>query len=1683
MRLPQPENWVRNHLRARFGAKASGRVSVVICLAIIALMLCAGLGQLGQLGLLHIGTTHAATTDLGRQIPISARLLDPVTHLPVANGDFTVRYAIYSIDRTSTDAFPSDSDAASRLWSETKTVAVKNGLLFSFLGDTTALPSSIDFSNNALFLGIRINNDPELVPRRKLGTVPAAISADNVQGKVPGTGANSLVTTDSTGSVQILGSPPGLGTASLLQLGSAIVSGSSNGTYLGLNAPGGYAGNLLDFQVGGSSKVKIDAAGTLTVNSCIGCSGASVTLQGAYTAGNTISTTDARDIGVTLNDTATDANFVVNIAAGSTSKFAVQNAGTDVLRVTSGGVNIVTSGLTVTAGGINVNSTGITNAGAIAGATTINASGGVTVGSLDASSGGITNTGALSGATTGAFSSTVTLSGTGASELAVTGAPAVSATSSLVQIGTAITGGNAAANGGTYLGLNQPNAGAGSAADLLHFQHNGTTEFKVDSGGNGLFNGTVSAASLTVNGSASIGTSGQNITVNSSIIPSAGGINVGSSTNHFDTGYFDNLNIGSTNVNGTSSLTFAIDTGQTTNNTDTQRIQFYLGPTLNTYAALQWTGSTNQFDLYSRVGTSTYATLKVATLNAATSLQLNGTDINTAGTLSNVAYQNQSNTFSAANSFSVNGALSTPAEILTGSWFSGGSATTTKPQFLVEPSGTASTAWSTSGTGIGVNSASGFAGNLIDLQVAASSKFIITSAGAVTAASTINSATISGGTLSGGTVSGGTLSATAVNGLSVASGTISSQLAVSTAGAASTPAGIFSGTWFSGGSGSTTTPQVLIQPSGTTSSAWSTSGTALGVNGASGFSGNLVDLQVNGSSVAKITSGGALTVSSCSGCSSANPGGSGTELQYRGGATTFSAVSGSSVTARGDITIAPAAATSGTPTHLTVTGAAHTTLAASTEAIDVNLNLARTVQFTGGALTTQRAAVVQAPTYAFTSTSTITNAATVAITGAPAPGANATITNSYALWIQGGTSRFDGEIIGTSAGAASTPGQLLSGAWFTGGSTTTTKPQLLIEPSTAISTNWSTSGTGLGVNASPYFVGNLADFQTSSSRAFSVSATGGTTVIPWLFDAVLRTTTAESSFADATASANGSANFDVFANSGALNDRTYFGFDAASWRQMTFKKNTGTGGTVSFEVCTALSGNACGTWTAISGGSDGTTGFTTNGDISWTNVLVKATVNSVSAYWLRATVTSGMSASANGLLQITNPNNTSSIGLLVQGAGKAAAATGYSANGTFIGADAPLGSLADFVNFTLNGASQLKVDTNGKITNGAITSTGLWANSTAGTALQLTGTITASTSISEIRMGTAITSGASAGNYIGINAANGFSGNFLEFEANGTTKFKVVGTGDITASGNLVLNLNSTAQVGLIVKAAASAVSDLIEGQASDGSIKFYVDVTGKLGSGQSLPGVPLVGVDPNSGGTAGNLTGTSSALETDAGAGLTLNIRQGSAYTGTSPSSSNSINRCIVTADTTLAMADNTTNYVYVTSNNGTSTSGPTCTLGKQATVPTFDASKPTIVIAKVVTSGGSISSVADTRFFIGGSLIYVKTAAATDPGSIVITDTSADNQVKLSTTGADTGVAGIVVVGNGGAGTAIMMTSGHAYAQAVSGAARAACAGTSTTSGAVNNVTAAVNACIGRVLTNASSSLLSVLVEVAPN
>jgi hypothetical protein len=474
-------------------------------------------------------------------------------------------------------------------------------------------------------------------------------------------------------------------------------------------------------------------------------------------------------------------------------------------------------------------------------------------------------------------------------------------------------------------------------------------------------------------------------------------------------------------------------------------------------------------------------------------------------------------------------------------------------------------------------------------------------------------------------------------GVGIGTSTLAAGLDVATNGAASVPGGRIEGTWYTGGTATTTKPQLLIEPTGTTSTAWSTSGTGIGANAASGFTGNLIDAQINAASVFKVDYQGNVTMAPTAGitdtltignssnctelklasttlitsgsCSStaiwtfpsaiqytASPnagvsGGAGGSARYNG--FTFSFGSGfSHITnedAALDIVSPTFNPTSGTGVFdaLRITPVVNQTSTATgvTRGFYVNPTLTSAYDFRGlevaaytknllsATPTTQQEVLFNAPTLAAGSATTVTNAATEVITGAPIAGTNVTITHPYAMWIEGGNVRMDGLLgvgtvsplaavdvqegitsasgvaygtrlqqtltasansdnltalyinptftngsytgvannglivaagnvgVGTASpaaglddainGAASKPAVRIDGTWYTsGGTATTTKPQLLIEPSGTTSTGWYTAGTGIGINAASGFGGYLVDAQVNGSRVFYVDYGG-----------------------------------------------------------------------------------------------------------------------------------------------------------------------------------------------------------------------------------------------------------------------------------------------------------------------------------------------------------------------------------------------------------------------------------------------------------------------------------------------------------------------------------------------------------------------------------------------------------------
>lgn len=157
------------------------------------------------------------------------------------------------------------------------------------------------------------------------------------------------------------------------------------------------------------------------------------------------------------------------------------------------------------------------------------------------------------------------------------------------------------------------------------------------------------------------------------------------------------------------------------------------------------------------------------------------------------------------------------------------------------------------------------------------------------------------------------------------------------------------------------------------------------------------------------------------------------------------------------------------------------------------------------------------PTLAASSATTYTQSATLRIGGAPISGTNVTQTEPLAFLVNSGNVHFQGSTftsdnsqifgdathsftehgpyVGDLNGAASVPALKLTGTWFSGGTGTTTKCQMLIETTGAVTTAWNTAGSGFCVNAASGFAGNLIDAKLNGVSEFSVAASNGSATI------------------------------------------------------------------------------------------------------------------------------------------------------------------------------------------------------------------------------------------------------------------------------------------------------------------------------------------------------------------------------------------------------------------------------------------------------------------------------------------------------------------------------------------------------------------------------------------------------------
>lgn len=141
------------------------------------------------LTLLRSGNQVQAATGINQEINFQGKIVNS-DGTNVADNDYDFEFKIYTV-----------SSGGAAVWTETLTVGnqvtVTDGIFRVALGAVTALPGSIDFNTDNIYLGINFDSDGEMSPRVHFTAVPYAFNALRVAGLTVTSTTGTLTVPDS----------------------------------------------------------------------------------------------------------------------------------------------------------------------------------------------------------------------------------------------------------------------------------------------------------------------------------------------------------------------------------------------------------------------------------------------------------------------------------------------------------------------------------------------------------------------------------------------------------------------------------------------------------------------------------------------------------------------------------------------------------------------------------------------------------------------------------------------------------------------------------------------------------------------------------------------------------------------------------------------------------------------------------------------------------------------------------------------------------------------------------------------------------------------------------------------------------------------------------------------------------------------------------------------------------------------------------------------------------------------------------------------------------------------------------------------------------------------------------------------------------------------------------------------
>ncbi len=143
------------------------------------------------MGSLAFSSPAEAAAGINKQINFQGKVVN-TDGTNVTNGSYNFLLCLYTTASPATACTAGANNDA--VWRESKSLTVTDGVFQTELGDTTALPGSVDFNTDNIYLGINFNSNGQMTPLIRFTATPYAFNADKIHG---------LSVTDTTGTLTV----------------------------------------------------------------------------------------------------------------------------------------------------------------------------------------------------------------------------------------------------------------------------------------------------------------------------------------------------------------------------------------------------------------------------------------------------------------------------------------------------------------------------------------------------------------------------------------------------------------------------------------------------------------------------------------------------------------------------------------------------------------------------------------------------------------------------------------------------------------------------------------------------------------------------------------------------------------------------------------------------------------------------------------------------------------------------------------------------------------------------------------------------------------------------------------------------------------------------------------------------------------------------------------------------------------------------------------------------------------------------------------------------------------------------------------------------------------------------------------------------------------------------------------